>query len=130
MTTTINGRTPEEMKKGLECCFPCEEPDCLECPYRGVASCAGTRMDDTLAYIQQLERERDAAIKDIRAASLSGCHVCKHYYQPDPDKRVFACKKYGAFGSFEWLKDDGSVFCGSIEWRGVQEVNDNGEKCS
>lgn len=32
MTTTINGRTPEEIKKGLECCAYVNAP-CEGCPF-------------------------------------------------------------------------------------------------
>jgi hypothetical protein len=66
MTETINGRTPEEIKKGLECCqgMPCK---CWECPYdlNDGADCSGTPNEDALAYIQQLERERDEAWKIV-----------------------------------------------------------------
>ena len=63
MTTTINGRTPEEIKKGLECCTPrwvanhwksCSS----KCPYITLsASCRGKLVYDANAYIQQLEEQ-------------------------------------------------------------------------
>ena len=55
MTTTINGRTPEEIKKGLECCSV-DGLSCSNCSY-----CVSCDADihalerDALAYIQQLE---------------------------------------------------------------------------
>ena len=72
-------KTPEEIKKGLEVC--CADDECQKCPYidDDKWSC-GIRamMRDALAYIAQLEAERDAAIKDIPRA----CGYCKHYYNP------------------------------------------------
>lgn len=72
--------------------------------------------------IEHLERERDAAVEDIRKAAWCCCHVCKHYYQPDPNVRTHSCKKYGDFDKHDFIADDGSIFCGAMEWRGVQEV--------
>lgn len=66
MDNTINGRTPEEIKRGLECCNAFNA--CLRCPYEKIVDtehgwgCVVIRNADTLAYIQQLERERDAAV--------------------------------------------------------------------
>jgi len=112
-------KTPEEIKKGLECCFPCEEPDCIDCPYRRVESCADTRIDDTLAYIQQLERERDAAVeqlKEVDRVDLFRCSHCIHdelcndgltsCIDCDKDCPCHTCEK-----------------CGNWQWCGVpQEV--------
>lgn len=70
-------RSPDEIKKGLECCY--EGIDCTKCPY--MKACFeddekpyGLVVPDALAYIQQLERERDAAVKDC--ASMP-CKTCK-----------------------------------------------------
>ena len=56
MTTTINGRTPDEIKKGLECCAFTDAP-CTSCPFRtGTdAECIIHMSECALAYIQQLE---------------------------------------------------------------------------
>ena len=53
MTTTINGRTPEEIKKGLECCASVNAP-CESCPFRtGIgAKCIRHMSECALAYIQ------------------------------------------------------------------------------
>lgn len=54
-------KTPEEIKKGLECCTPVWTGDHWKscnsnCLYIGLAdSCRGQLMYDALAYIQQLE---------------------------------------------------------------------------
>jgi hypothetical protein len=94
-------KSPEEIKKGLECCFPSEDPDCCECPYEATESCFGARINDILAYIQQLERERDAAVEDFKEFSM--CEMCKHY---DGDRNCEVCAVSGC----DW------------QWRGVQEV--------
>ena len=50
-------RTPEEIKKGLECCIKNSEESCYDCPY--MIDCetfdAGNNSRDALAYITQLE---------------------------------------------------------------------------
>ena len=47
-------KTPEEIKRGLECCN--ELMDCRECPYREINLCSRERERDTLTYILQLEQ--------------------------------------------------------------------------
>lgn len=44
-------KTPEEIKKGLEC------GECKNCPYKRLISCTECVREDALAYIQQLEAE-------------------------------------------------------------------------
>ena len=52
-------KKPEEIKKGLECCFNQENKDfvCDECPYDSAGSTCGDLFGDALAYIQQLESQ-------------------------------------------------------------------------
>ena len=66
-------KTPEEINKGLECCefSATSMSQCRGCPY--MIDCyvnrpKSTLKKDALAYIQQLERERDAleALEDNR----------------------------------------------------------------
>lgn len=48
-------KTPEEIKKGLECCG--NSGKCKGCPYYGgYELCMGTLSEDALAYVQQLEQ--------------------------------------------------------------------------
>ena len=72
-------KTPEEIKKGLWCCANNDiSAHCGNCPYNrgtGDHGCIAELNADALALIQQLERERDAAIADI----LRECHKCKHF---------------------------------------------------
>lgn len=77
MNNTINGRTPEEIKRGLECCSPRYESkhwvSCSsECPFRdeGVY-CRNVLNACSKKYIQQLERERDAAVEAMFLKPLS-----------------------------------------------------------
>lgn len=47
-------KTPEEIKKGLECCG--NSGKCKGCPYYGgYELCMGTLEEDAIAYVQQLE---------------------------------------------------------------------------
>ena len=90
-------KTPDEIKKALKCCATLH--GCNECPYHG-EKCVSTSTEDTLAYIQQLERERDAAVADL--AENRRCETCKHY---TPGYFCVGCR------------------CGDKwKWRGVQEV--------
>lgn len=54
-------KTPDKIKKGLECCFT-EHVGCDYCPYVdefGVICTDGELGKDALTYIKQLESERD-----------------------------------------------------------------------
>ena len=58
MDNTINGRTPEEIKKGLECCAKPDNPvlnKCEFCVYGAVPGCENALKYDAIALIQQLE---------------------------------------------------------------------------
>lgn len=131
MTTKINGRTPEEIKNGLEYCKSGSCDGCLyyESCYSANEMVCEKLNSDALAYIQQLEekvalydeavadaeqlqRERDAAVKDLQSVVASNyfdgdyCKLCK-YKEPDGQCH-HRCIPY----SSEW----------GWEWRGVQEV--------
>lgn len=113
MNDTINSRTPDEIKKGLECA---EKKMCYMkgCPYyktdNGDGSCIEENRIDALAYIQRLEnhigeltemvrrleRERDAAVEDLK---LTKCETCKYY---TPGYFCIGCRR-----GDQW------------EWRGV-----------
>lgn len=63
-------KTPDEIKRGLECCHDAETCVCSCCPY----SLAGTETlgcdfllgEDALAYIQQLERDNEQKDERIK----------------------------------------------------------------
>ena len=101
-------KSPDEIKKGLECCHINDEDlcECEECPYSvngwQTNRCDIELAEDVIALIQQLEAERDAMIEDLKNA-----HSC------------FACKKF---------RRNGGDCCGGsvclmrdFEWRGVQK---------
>ena len=102
-------KTPEEIKKGLECCPVCSK----SCAYYSGVDCYVELHYDALAYIQQLERERDAAV-----SLLDGeCYACLHNEDGEPcrTKEICQCCVYNedAWGmdlDYNW------------QWRGVQEV--------
>lgn len=82
-------KSPDEIKKGLECCSSFDSDMCLKCPYDdGHVACCLDKNQDALAYIAQLEqrlaqvgRERDAAIKDFTRYVRFGeteCLFCKN----------------------------------------------------
>ena len=60
MTDKINGRTPEEIKRGLECCSKLKT-NCGLCPYRpqNDGNCMNALVPDSIALIQQLEARND-----------------------------------------------------------------------
>lgn len=70
---------------------------------------------DARAYIQQLERERDAAVRDMYEAQGLLCLICKNHF-PDPELKKYVCKEFGAR-----YPEDGIIICGKFEWRGVKE---------
>lgn len=107
-------KTPDDIKKGLECCindsFGCSE----KCPYFNSLSngvdCAVKMHSDSFAYIQQLERERDAAVEAIEHT----CATCKHYYYNSAD---------GSDCKYDCLEGEDGCHNGNTrwEWRGVEE---------
>ena len=61
-------KTPEEIKKGLECGSE-EFVFCGACPYKNAEECNEQADADALAYIRKLEAERDALKADILRAT-------------------------------------------------------------
>lgn len=51
-------KTPDEIKKAVSLCISCE--GCEDCPYYEDGSCCTMLMLDIIAYIEQLEAEREA----------------------------------------------------------------------
>ena len=54
-------KTPEEIKKGLECCYSDDvtKRECAKCPYEYCEECEEVLGRDALALIQQLERDKN-----------------------------------------------------------------------
>lgn len=98
-------KTPDDIKKWLALCVD-NEAGCTGCPYDDVEACHGDLMEDAYALIQQLERERNAAVEELKQ-SLSCCCYCKH------NRPYHRCAKEA--------KVDRSCF----EWHGVEEEKTN-----
>lgn len=113
MTDTINGRTPEEIKRGLvdaieEASWVVEGGDAHD--LIDAVEKAHASMADALAYIQQLEHERDAAVEQLRRGYRE-CTSCKFSEDtPENNKVCGECR----------VTDD--LLYSNWQWRGVQEV--------
>ena len=101
-------KTPDEIKKGLRC-FAWDDVECCDCIYRlpETEDCMQQVATDALALIQQLERERDAAVDEI----FQTCSNCKYEKQ---GYGVWPCPP-----AEEYVK---TTDCSNWQWRGVQEV--------
>lgn len=118
-------KTPDEIKKGLECCST--KKPCPSCPMWDECKEAASLKplwDNALAYIQQLEsanaelltkveqltakchqleRERDAAVDYL--AMTKDCKTCKHFSHAASEEPCRSC----------------GVRQANWEWRGVKE---------
>ena len=73
-------KTPEEIKKGLECCNTYN--DCQNCPYDkadGSWACTVERNADALAYIQQLEAAQPKWISVEERLPEEGARVMVYF---------------------------------------------------
>ncbi|MBR5786297.1 MAG: hypothetical protein IKY41_06360 [Clostridia bacterium] len=97
-------KTPDEIKKSLKRCG--KDRNCHKfCSYWDIEDCTGELFKDALALIEQLERERDAAVEILRSMHCDTCIYDEHYPIP---KICFDCVEY-----CNW------------EWRGVKEEKDD-----
>ena len=109
-------KTPDEIKKGLECCIPRYESNhwvtCSdECPYRSEgAFCRNVMQNNVRAYIHQLERERDAAVEDLETMgeARAYCDTCLHNNTNHKEEPCSSCMS--------------GYLINNWQWRGVQEV--------
>lgn len=123
-------KTPDEIKKGLECCASIA--NCADgCPYHVIVEgsfgceemgCEDGLLPDALAYIQQieekykhamenakilsdavtkLERERDFLIKYLTDSTFTPCDICKHGVEGESVIDCERTRKVG-FPCFEW----------------------------
>lgn len=106
-------KTPEEIKKRLERCE--DTTHCNTCE----SSFYCKVEEDALTYIQQLEaqleqvtRERDAAVRDAHGV----CRACIHYNGHYPTGDIMSCCKFEecVHGADDWESED------SWQWRGVE----------
>ena len=93
-------KTPDEIKKALECCFY-DSAQCRDCPYYPT-SCDRELVRDAREYIRQLEAERDALLVCVKGQ----CWACKFSdcsFAEEPCVSCFADRR------LKW------------EWRGLQK---------
>ena len=103
MSIKINGRTPEEIKKGLECCA--EYGNCSEgCPYNPIKDCGHDLYSDALAYIQQLEATQpkwisvEERLPEQHRQKCVGLYSQHGHDKPYPYPFVFTWYAYGDNG--------------------------------
>lgn len=118
--TTINGRMPQTIKKRIGCwnafrqrkCpaakdITFKEPGaCKNCALRVQSYTVEQATVDILEYVEQLERERDAAVEQLTETSnkIGSCKGCVHYTNP-------------GYKCYLWEANENCY-----EWCGVQEV--------
>ena len=99
-------KTPDEIKKWLECCT---HVTCDGCPYDEDGCATSQQIIDALEYIQQLERERDAAVEDLETMGeyMSYCDTCLHNNTNHKEEPCSSCMS--------------GYLINNWQWRGVQE---------
>ena len=112
----MNLRNPDEIKRGLveaieEAAWVVEGGDAHD--LLDAVDKAHASMADALSYIQQLERERDQAVKDL--ARAKDCINCKHASE---------CKT-GAHDCYHCHEKECPCLTCQYEWRGVQKEEDH-----
>lgn len=70
----------------------------------------GNMIESLAAELEQVKRERDAAVEDMQKTPITLCNACAHYHT------AFPC----AGGKYT-DKIHLSIACSMFEWRGVKE---------
>jgi len=121
MSERINGKTHDEIKKGLR---HCSEDGCKGCPYEDDChlSDGGSELArDVLILIQREAREKAALLEDLKQADMIGCEHCANNKpvessacedaECDCERCKSECKCKDCIDNSNW------------EWRGVQEAS-------
>ena len=135
MNNTINGKTPEEIKKGLN---HCSEDGCKQCPYKydcDMADGFSVLAGDALAYIQQLEHqigELTEKVSQLEAAQPKWISVeerlpergeyfvrCIHNYT---DNDEYECHKVAIYLSEEYRWIDVGNLLKVTHWMPIPEL--------
>lgn len=98
-------KTPDEIKKGLEACGSDEcHGHHTDCPYEDDLLCTMHICGDARAYIQQLERERDAAVEDLETMGeyMSYCDTCLHNNTNHKDEPCSSCMSGYLINNWQW----------------------------
>ncbi len=105
-------KTPEEVKKALECCASLGFGNCARCPYNNDAQCVHL-VEDGLAYIKHLEANMSNLLCDFMD------YVCDGVQNPAP---------YCAFASDMCVDERGWCRRGSVYCNGfLPKVRDDDE---
>lgn len=127
MNNTINGRTPGEIYKALRCIITqinddCEDyyDSCKNCPnnFDGGRRELAVHLADATVRIQQLERERDAAVEQLKEVDRVDLFRCSHCIHDE------LCND-GLTSCIDCDKDCPCHTCkngSNWQWSGVQEV--------
>lgn len=98
-----------KVKKGLECCSKNVLDPCIGCPYERIGDdewkCGLNA--DVLFCIEQLERERDAAIADVKESDV--LYECEHCAHRRMTEEAEACER----NDFECMKCEAECKCKS-----------------
>ena len=121
-------KSPDDIKKGLECCASFDSDMCLQCPYDdGHIACCLDKNQDALAYINQLEqrlaqaeRERDAAVADLK----KDCSTCKNEEIQGTCNRPNGC---AGCSNTDCPCSLGDSVNDCWQWRGICEENSKEE---
>lgn len=130
------GKTPEEIKKGLECrarayngmCqYACSSCDVyVDGRFSEIFRNAIVLIQQLESSLAQVERERDAMSYDMHQLQGALCAYCKNLYRPKDALHV-TCSVFGdGYGD----SADSPLICGSFKWRGVCEENTKEDSCS
>ena len=99
-------KTPEEVKKGIECCVMGSRCGC-HCPFydknHNVYQCTGNLVDDALAYIAQLEE----TISLMKIQMRGDCGCCKHGRDGDMRRcnECLSSREYHPLWEYEGLPE-------------------------
>ena len=104
-------KTPDEIKKGLECCFNEYNLDfaCGECPYDEAGSECGDLFDDAIALIQQLEAKvpKWISVKDQMPTGQDPVLILvketEHYGWQKEKRKVYYCQYMAYWDVDEWF---------------------------
>lgn len=112
----------QDMLQALACCS--SQDQCIRCSYRKYGqNCDLKLREDALAAIRQLQKERNAAINDMKQAQGAPCLVCINSY-PNPETGRYACRIFGDFSHVDPANKN-ILSCGQFKWCGIPKDGDN-----
>ena len=108
-------KTPDEIKKGLDDIFVIYRSPCSNFVSEALQKVTANIVKEALAYIQHLEREKDALLKDLRATDpCDNCKHCETAWECDGDcsfcyhSETCQCRECDDDSHWEWagIKED------------------------